>query len=176
MDYHITLQAPISFAVDWSLAPLPWLFRGQICMVCIIPLPAHPLPGYLASIFSTLRLSLLLARLRACTWVLRERSGGSKCAEWGRAAGHPAYLRPPEHPPYLFCLSLPAPETAAILKVNATDACYCITWCWLEMKIPGLHPARLNQNLSGRGPGIYTMTRVSFANILLDSLPLTLYW
>lgn len=84
-------------------------------------------------------------------------------------SGHPSILP-------TFCLSLPAPETAAILKVNATDACYCITWCWLEMKIPGLHPAQLNQNLSGRGPGIYTMTCVSSVNILLDSLPLTLYW
>lgn len=124
LSYHITLQAPILFAVHESLAPLPLFFRGQICLVCIIPLPAHSLPGYLGSIFSTLRLSLLLAGLRACTWVLRERSqgggwGGRACWVVAAAAGHPAFLFVGEgHQSILstLFLSLPAPEMQQFSK------------------------------------------------------------
>ena len=122
--YHITLQAPISFAVQESLARLPLLFLGQICLVCIILLPAHPLPGYLGSIFSTLRLSLLLAGLRACTWVLRKRSqggglGGQASCVVGDAAGHPAFLSIGAGHQSIFptlCLSLPDAETQQFSK------------------------------------------------------------
>lgn len=123
LPYHIA-SSYLSFAVQESLARLPLLFLGQICLVCIILLPAHPLPGYLGSIFSTLRLSLLLAGLRACTWVLRKRSqgrglGGQASCVVGDAVGHPAFLSTGAGHQSIFptlCLSLPDAETQQFSK------------------------------------------------------------